>query len=709
MRMAYDFNSLTKQADEASNRDGFYTDFEDVDPSKLHQITELTDWMRTKGKGSDVREVIAQLFERTWVEGIKEGNANMEVAQARGVFDTLSNRLDNHVKQMQNLAEGSPKGVYANLAALKAAKPNGDSGIYVTTDNGNWNYWNGSQWVAGGNYQSAIQPDPDYNETDYSVVSDVELWAQLHNVYANNETIVNETGYPTFSKPDGEIGSTITGSGTQSWWTKRTIVVEQGEIYSARIQQTANSLYYVYFLDESDTVVGRAVKNNGIAKAAERYYFSVPRRSKKMMILSFESGSVVWKGLSKNKLTEYTKIGLPGKFENGTSRFGQFLPLDRRVSTKAIQYCKTDTLIRVNKSDYVFFIDTFNENEEYLQTFHENVEVVIPAGTYYRLTIQTVTDYEQVADVSTMYYAISYYQKSENDFNVINSLAYVRFNSNSSNQSSLYAIRKSDISKRYPTETLVDIGTEGLQSFAIDVANNVGYAFGWYNNASRAIKFDLSTKSEIERITKQDTGHDNDAVFVDGNVYIASADQKSDEAASTFYKWNIQQNIVTAIDASDVIGKNTNGSRRIIGGICSAENNPENLYLVTVDHDYSLPFDGMHKTDDYLSVYYYDSAQKSGYLVWRMKWDEMYVQGATAVNDIMYIACNRQHTSSEGYKGIVIKVVDLVARVQVDEIELIGDFEPESLNHVYENGDLYLLLGIAKYNSFSKVIKMKIS
>lgn len=92
-QVAYDFNSLTKQADEAINRDKFYTDFEDVDQSKLHQISELTEWLRTKGKGSDVREVIAQLFERTWLENIKEGNANMEVAKARGTYDTLPNRL----------------------------------------------------------------------------------------------------------------------------------------------------------------------------------------------------------------------------------------------------------------------------------------------------------------------------------------------------------------------------------------------------------------------------------------------------------------------------------------------------------------------------------------------------------------------------------------------------------------------------------------
>ena len=126
--MAYDFNSLTKQADEASNRDGFYTDFKDVDTSKLHQISELTEWMRTKGKGSDVREVIAQLFERTWLEGTKEGNANLEVAKARGVYPELASRLNDMTAQMRSAAEGSPKGVYPNLAALQAAKPNGRRG-----------------------------------------------------------------------------------------------------------------------------------------------------------------------------------------------------------------------------------------------------------------------------------------------------------------------------------------------------------------------------------------------------------------------------------------------------------------------------------------------------------------------------------------------------------------------------------------------------
>ncbi|WP_143314480.1 SGNH/GDSL hydrolase family protein [Clostridium sp. HBUAS56017] len=53
-----------------------------------------------------------------------------------------------------SLANGSPKGVYATLSALQSAIPSGNTNIYVTSDNGNWNYWNGSTWVSGGTYQS---------------------------------------------------------------------------------------------------------------------------------------------------------------------------------------------------------------------------------------------------------------------------------------------------------------------------------------------------------------------------------------------------------------------------------------------------------------------------------------------------------------------------------------------------------------------------
>ena len=195
--MAYDFNSLSKQAPEATNRDGFYTDFEDVDTSKLHQISELTEWMRTKAKGSDVREVIAQLFERTWVEGTKEGNANLEVAKARGVYPELASRLNDMTAQMRNASDGSPKGVYPNLAALQLAKPNGDSGIYVTSDNGHWYYYNNG-WQDGGVYQASMNLNQTTDQILHSSIDLTKLraWGGL-NFYVDENSIIETTNPST--------------------------------------------------------------------------------------------------------------------------------------------------------------------------------------------------------------------------------------------------------------------------------------------------------------------------------------------------------------------------------------------------------------------------------------------------------------------------------------------------------------------------------
>lgn len=53
-----------------------------------------------------------------------------------------------------SVGSGSPAGVYALLTDLQAAFPTGNANIYLVTADGNWYYWNGSAWTAGGVYQS---------------------------------------------------------------------------------------------------------------------------------------------------------------------------------------------------------------------------------------------------------------------------------------------------------------------------------------------------------------------------------------------------------------------------------------------------------------------------------------------------------------------------------------------------------------------------
>lgn len=77
--------------EEATGRLNLYDD-----PSplpKTDNINILVDGIRKKTRGADVRESIAKALEATYATATKDGNANMEVAKARGGFDTLSQNL----------------------------------------------------------------------------------------------------------------------------------------------------------------------------------------------------------------------------------------------------------------------------------------------------------------------------------------------------------------------------------------------------------------------------------------------------------------------------------------------------------------------------------------------------------------------------------------------------------------------------------------
>lgn len=73
---------------------------------------------------------------------------------------------------------GSPKGVYATLAALETAFPTGTTGIYVVTADGKWYYWSGTAWTIGGTYQG-------------TAIADSSV------VVANNESAVRDIIRPT--------------------------------------------------------------------------------------------------------------------------------------------------------------------------------------------------------------------------------------------------------------------------------------------------------------------------------------------------------------------------------------------------------------------------------------------------------------------------------------------------------------------------------
>ena len=134
----------------------------------------MTDDERTKLSGIDAGAQVNKI-ESIKVNGTEvKPDSNKEVnitVDASGVAENtvsthntsstahsdIRNLVSNAQKKADlaySLIDGSPRGVYANLSALQTAYPSGANGVYLTSDNGHWYYWNGSAWSDGGVYHT---------------------------------------------------------------------------------------------------------------------------------------------------------------------------------------------------------------------------------------------------------------------------------------------------------------------------------------------------------------------------------------------------------------------------------------------------------------------------------------------------------------------------------------------------------------------------
>lgn len=154
-----------------------YRDPSHIDLNKEYQITELAKFIREKMYGIDTREAMALALERVYKDASKNGNANMEVSEARGDFSLLKDRMNSVDEKLTNLqvqktdrsyvdavltsiAAGGPKELFYSLNALKAKYPNGAEGVFLVFDselmNGAHSYmWKENVWTDLGPYQGA--------------------------------------------------------------------------------------------------------------------------------------------------------------------------------------------------------------------------------------------------------------------------------------------------------------------------------------------------------------------------------------------------------------------------------------------------------------------------------------------------------------------------------------------------------------------------
>jgi hypothetical protein len=245
--------------------------------------TEIVDMrLRTDGTsassaGSHIRELASHLAQRP-----TEAEVDTKVAQ---------------------IVSGSPKGTYASLSALQTAFPTGTTGIYITTDNGHWYYWNGTAWTDGGVYQSTGIGDSTITpqKTTYLMVSknlfnpndpDVVLGGYFSSTNvlttssANNQTGfipvrggVNYTASKTYSFVNWyDIDKAFISSTTSSTFTSQGYVTAPSNARYARfisatadwstfqVEQGTVSTAYVSYTDFDSTTLDvlKAIKGRNI-------------------------------------------------------------------------------------------------------------------------------------------------------------------------------------------------------------------------------------------------------------------------------------------------------------------------------------------------------------------------------------------------------------------------------------------------------------
>lgn len=243
--------------EEATGRLNLYDD-----PSplpKTDNINILVDGIRKKTRGADVRESIAKALEVTYETASKDGNANMEVEKARGAFEVLSDRLlsidnslnnkansDEVFKKIQNIVDGSPKGTYPNLTALQLAKPNGEQGVFVTSDNGHWYYWD-NQWRDGGVYQGKTVPEKSIGKVHFDFYSNDSKSA---NLFVEDNIVEGGffTSSGTFTKSDNWGYVKINANPGKEFVTNRDfyyIAFFRGDIFVSGARSTPHSSFTI--------------------------------------------------------------------------------------------------------------------------------------------------------------------------------------------------------------------------------------------------------------------------------------------------------------------------------------------------------------------------------------------------------------------------------------------------------------------------------
>ena len=257
--------------------------------------------------------------------------------------------------------------------------------------------------------------------------------------------------------------------------------------------------------------------------------------------------------------------------------------------------------------------------------------------------------------------------------------------------------------RRYITEKLIGDTYESLQAFITDKENNYLYKF---DGTSIVKKFNLSTGELLTTITKPgQTGHDNGGVFFNNTFYLPYTETSHKKGISM---WNLTDNNISIVDLDIQNNTSLTETERIVASCCKNWRD-DNLLIATYDIN---PNNNLARYDGAkMVIYSYNLSDNTLSPILTDEKDFVFIQGMTCVNDLLYIATNiysSDMVSTGDYRGIEIKVYDLLSGKHVDSLYCKGNFESEGLDYFMDNGQVKLIIGLGKYSKFMRCLKISI-
>jgi len=235
-----------------------------------------------------------------------------------------------------------------------------------------------------------------------------------------------------------------------------------------------------------------------------------------------------------------------------------------------------------------------------------------------------------------------------------------------------------DPSLTTPLMQWIDLNDHCLQSIPIDREH--GRIFAMNDQRVRIKEFTLD-KHFVRQYDKPYTGHNNDACHIDGKLYIIGTKTANDPQ---LWEYDIKSNTARRLDVMDVLKF---GRCRVLSAVCQYDDNS----LLLVAQEAMADIHGDNRPDDMVGIYKYDLKSGEVSLLFDLPWHGVFVQGATFSGGLLFIATNFLHDLQGGTS---IWVVDMKKRVMIDEMIARFEGEAEGLDYKYEDGKLYLYVGL---------------